>query len=213
MITTRTNEERFRLLGLLRSWLVQEEFEALYAADSTSQVQHLKIFQDYFEGFMLSASEIGLEFDEQKILPHADKHDQFAECILENTVLESYLPTQIADQFGDSARFNFMLAQSIVCLRLLGSFKHGRGVRVPAKRQAFVKRQMKIAHEGISAICELLKERSELISEHFGAPFGERCEYLCESLLKLPATIRRLAAAYDLTEPLLNELLPNFGEI
>jgi hypothetical protein len=73
----------------MRVFLVQEEFEALYSSDDL-QNSHVQTFQDYFEGFVLVASEVGLKLDPRAILPHIEKYDQFAEFILENTILEFY---------------------------------------------------------------------------------------------------------------------------
>jgi hypothetical protein len=176
--------------------------------------EHLKEFEDYFEGFMLAASEVGLDLAAHTIIPYVEKFDEFAEFILENTILDKPLASQIRDQAGAAAYFNFLLTEALTCLRLLASFRFATGgSRLPAKRRAFVRRQIAIAHEGMSAISFFLNQQLELIEERFGYSFAERCRQLAMSLTTSRRTLKRFALAHDLTETLVNDLLPNFGEI
>jgi hypothetical protein len=106
-----------------------------------------------------------------------------------------------------------MFAQAVTCVRLLASLRWTAGPRLPAKRQAFVKRQIGIAHEGLSAISLFFRDSSDLIVEQFGPSFAERSKDLADALLTSRQTKKRFAMAHDLTGTLLNDLIPNFGEI
>lgn len=162
---------------------------------------------------MLASSEVGLDINPSAVLPQIEKYDQFAEFILENTILDESLASQIEDQFGGIARFNFVLAEAIMCVRLIASFRWSGKQRLPAKRQAFVRKQMGIAHEGLSGISIFLKESDGLIEKHLGPSYSQRCVHLADTLLNNRPTRKRLELADGLTESLLNDLVPNFGEI
>lgn len=212
MITTRVIAERFRLLGFLRALVVQEAFESLYSGEEPGG-EHSKSFQDYLEGALLALSEVGLETTASAIIPHMEKHDEFAEFILENTILDKSLAPQVADQFGKVAYFNFLLSQAITCVRLLSSFRWATLKGTPARRRPLVQSQREIAHEALTVISTFLVNADANIKEYLGASFQEQCQTLAMALLKARRTTKRFQLAYDLTASLLNNLIPHFDEI
>ena len=212
MNTLDTVEKRIKLLASLRVFALNRQVESYW----THATFHLHHFQRDFEGVKIICESLGITPDIKAFFGNEDDWERLVSGFYDVLISKDKLRKLIRETFGGKCSFIFTLTQLLPLIRITSSIlMRVRMSSVPKKRLPFIREECDVGYVIIDAARIFLENPSNYkgIIKLWGPDFGKLIKGLCKTIKNKKRTATWAKKVNKATEEIVNDLIPEYGEI